>query len=276
MKTVNWLIERDVFDSSEALLTELKRQNCPYKSVKYLDFHPRRASDYFPDHDCVLFRGSLGLGRDMLRTTWIPGAYMDQRNLSCSVYYTHYGEHLLNNQYFLLPLAELIRRRTEILDYFDSGGELFIRPDSNMKLFRAGVFDLSVLNTLAALSSELKRDKTTLVLVGRKQPITREWRFFAYKDEIITGSLYLTGEEQINSSVEGGYLRDYAASIVNQVAWHPEIVYTIDICESAGELHVLELGSFSCAGAYGCDLGLIVEMGVRAAREEWCAVNDDD
>jgi len=211
----------------------------------------------------------------MLRTTWIPGAYMAQRNLSCTVYYAHYGQHLLNNQYFILPLAELIRRKTEILDYFGSDGELFIRPDSNMKLFRAGVFDLNLLNTIEAVSSHLKREKTTLVLVGGKKPITREWRFFAYKDEIVTGSLYLVGEERLNERIQDGYLKDYVAKVIKQVGWYPEIIYTIDICESAGELHVLELGSFSCAGEYGCDLGLIVEMGVKAAREDWYAVNDD-
>ncbi|MEL7054613.1 MAG: DUF4343 domain-containing protein, partial [Cyanobacteria bacterium J06588_5] len=165
MKAVSWLIETGVFED-DALISELEKQNCPYKAVKYLDFQPKTASQYFPDHDCVLFRGSLGLGRDILRTTWIPGAYMDQKNLSCTTYYAHFGEYLLNNRYFVLPLAELIRRRVEILDYFGSDGELFVRPDSNMKLFRAGVFDLRSLNTIEALSRELRREKTTLVLVG--------------------------------------------------------------------------------------------------------------
>lgn len=275
MKTVSWLIERDVFDDDESFLAELKRQNCPYKEVSYLGFQPRSANKYFPDHECVLFRGSLGLGRDVLRTSWISGAYMDQRNLSCTAYYAHYGQHLLNNQYFILPMAELIRRKAEILDYFDSAGELFIWPNSNMKLFHAGVFDLKSLYTLEKLNSKLRQTKTTLVLVGKTRPISREWRFFAYKDEIITGSLYLVGEEQINERVSGGYLTDYAANVIKQVGWYPETVYTIDICESAGELYVLELGSFSCAGEYGCDVGLIVEAGVRAAREDWCVVNDD-
>jgi hypothetical protein len=39
----------------------------------------------------------------------------------------------------------------------------------------------------------------------------------------------------------------------NDMSWYPESVYTIDICESEGELYVLELGSFSCAGEYAFD-----------------------
>ena len=188
---VNWLIERNIFDREEEFVEALEKQNYAYKEVRYLNFRPTEASRYFPEDDCVLFRGTLNLGRDILRTAWIPGAYMTEKNLRCTSYYTYFGPYLLNNQYFILPLRELVRRRTEILDYFDSGGELFIRPDSNMKLFRAGVFNLQTLKTMQALGSELKQDETTLVLVSKKRAVTREWRFFIYRHEIITGSLYL-------------------------------------------------------------------------------------
>ena len=58
-----------------------------------------------------------------------------------------------------------------------------------------------------------------------------------------------------------------------QVSWYPESVYTIDICESEGELYVLELGSFSCAGEYACDLSAIFEFGAKADWEDYEAVN---
>ncbi|MGB3291888.1 MAG: ATP-grasp domain-containing protein [Phormidesmis sp.] len=273
MTEVSWLIERHLFDADAEFLEALRQQNCLYKEVKYLDFRPSEANRYFPDQACVLFRGSLGLGRDVLRTSWIPGAYMNEKTLCCTTYYAHFGRHLLNHQYFILPLGELVRRKAEILDYFGASGELFIKPDSNMKLFRAGIFDLRILDTLQSLESELKREKTTLVVVSKPQPIVREWRFFVYKDEIITGSLYLIGEERVDQRIQGGYLADYLAAVLKQVGWYPELLYTVDICESAGELYVLELGSFSCAGEYGCDLSLMVEAGVRAAREDYELVN---
>ena len=58
-----------------------------------------------------------------------------------------------------------------------------------------------------------------------------------------------------------------------QVSWYPESVYTLDICESEGKLYVLELGSFSCAGEYACDLSAIVDFGAKAAWEDYEAVN---
>jgi hypothetical protein len=274
MTTVNWLLERNISDVDEQFVETLARHNYSYKDVKYLDFDPRRSDRYFPDHACVLFKGTLNLGRNILRTSWIPGAYMDEQNLRCSTYYTYFGAHLLNNQYFILPLGELIRRRTEILDYFGSTGELFIRPDSNMKFFRAGLFNLQILNSLPALSGELGRDATTLVLVSGKQPIAREWRFFVYKNEIITGSLYLVGEERINELIKGGYLVEYLTQVLQQVNWYPDRLYSIDICESNGELHILELGSYSCAGEYGADLDLIIEYGAKAALEDFAIAND--
>ncbi len=58
---------------------------------------------------------------------------MDENNLRCSSYYTYFGQYLLNNKYFILSLGELLIRKTPIMEYFKSDGDLFVRPDRNMK-----------------------------------------------------------------------------------------------------------------------------------------------
>jgi hypothetical protein len=126
---------------------------------------------------------------------------------------------------------------------------------------------------MQSLGSELKRDETTLVLVCGKQAITKEWRFFVYKNQIITGSLYLVGEERVDETIREGYLENYLSEVFKEVSWYPESVCTIDICESEGKLYVLELGSFSCPGEYACDLSAIVEFGAKAAWFDCEAVN---
>ena len=60
------------------------------------------------------------------------------------------------------------------MEYFKYDGDLFVRLDSHMKSFRAGVFNLNILNSIQSLGSELKRDETTLVLVSGKRAITKE------------------------------------------------------------------------------------------------------
>ena len=134
MKKVNWSIEQNIYDRETEFLAELQKQKYIHQKTKYLNFRPKAAHQYFHPDDCVLFMGTLNLGRDILRTSWIPGAYMDEKNLRCSSYYTYFGQSLLNNKYFLISLGELLRRKTELMEYFKSDGDLFVRPDSNMKL----------------------------------------------------------------------------------------------------------------------------------------------
>lgn len=274
MVKVNWLIEQDIFDRYQEFIDTLQRHGYSYKETSYLKYISSSTNTFFVDDDCVIFRGTLNLGRNVLKTSWIPGAYLDEKNLRCFTYYNYFGKYLLNNKYFFLSLSELIRRKDEILEYFKSDGEVFIRPDSNMKPFNAGAFDLNRLNTIKALKSELNTSDTILVLVSKKQLITREWRFFVYKNQVITGSLYLVGEERIHEIIKGGYLENYINQVLSSVNWYPEALYTIDICESQGELYVLELGSYSCAGEYACDLDLIIEAGASSAIEEYEAINN--
>jgi len=94
-----------------------------------------------------------------------------------------------------------------------SDGDLFVRPDSNIKSLRAGVFSLNIFNTMQSLGSELKTDETTLVLVSGKRAITKQGRFFVGHNQIITGSLYLVGEERVDETIRGGYLENYLSEV---------------------------------------------------------------
>jgi hypothetical protein len=67
---------------------------------------------------------------------------------------------------------------------------------------------------------------------------------------------------------------DYLNTVLQQVNWYLDLLYSIDVCESNGELYVLELGSYSCAGEYGADLDLTIEYGAKAALEDFNLVND--
>ena len=95
---------------------------------------------------------------------------MDEKNLRCSSYYTYFGQYLLNNKYLILSLGELLRRKTEIMEYFKADGNLFVRPDSNMKLFRAGVFNLNILNTMQSLGSDIMSGRAIAIFIGAREP----------------------------------------------------------------------------------------------------------
>lgn len=276
--TINWLLEKYIFDRDDELIAEIKRQGHQYKVVDYLKFQPQKTADYFAADDCVLFRGSLNLGREILRTCpWTPGAYMDEQALNCLNYYTYMGQYLLNQRYMIMPLAELMRQKWDVLNYLEVGESVFIRPISNMKKFHAGVFDIETKYAeLSQLLSLLRAEPTTVVLVAAPKPIMREWRFFMYKDQVITGSQYLVGEEEVHELVQPNSLpAQYVESVMKLVNWYPEKLWSLDVCELKNQdLHVLEIGSFSCAGEYGCDLSKYVEFGEIAAMEDWQDVNE--
>ena len=101
MKKVNWSIEQNIYDRETEFLAELQKQRYIYQKTTYLNFNPKAANQYFPSDDCVLFMGTLNFGRDILRNSWIPVAYMDEKNLRCSSYCTYFGQDLLNNKYSL-------------------------------------------------------------------------------------------------------------------------------------------------------------------------------
>lgn len=265
-----WLYERYIFDRDQEFLQLLKDKGHEVRLVDYLRFpDPSSTLDKISEDSCVIFRGSLNLGRTILRSRpWTPGAYLDEKQLNCLNYYTYLGDYLLNNRYHILSLSELMRRKEEMFDTYGST-DLFVRPVSNMKTFHAGCFNLAEYD-LKSFTSKLRTEKTTTVLVSSKKPISREWRFFFYKDQPITGSLYIQDDEVICEPYpEDGPIISYLAEVMNKARWYPEKLWSIDVCEVKGEFHVLELGSFSCAGEYACDLSKYIDFGTLAAKEDW-------
>jgi hypothetical protein len=124
-----------------------------------------------------------------------------------------------------------------------------------------------------SLGTELKRDETTLVLVSNKRAITKEWKFFVYKNQILTGSLYLVGEERLDETIRGGYLGNYLSAVFCP----SELVSRI--CPHDRYLRVR--GRALCLGTWffwlcwrnACDWSAIVEFGAKAAWEDYEAVN---
>lgn len=43
----------------------------------------------------------------------------------------------------------------------------------------------------------------------------------------------------------------------------------MDVCESNGDFHILELNSLSCSGLYDCDLAEVVKVLSATAESEW-------
>lgn len=271
---VKWLVENYESDSSlTPLMDEIKKQGMDLEVVKYEPWESGEFNQY-PNEDCVVFYGTLNLGRQLQREKgWVPGVYCNFKNLCCKTYYSYWGKYLFNQDYIMLPMLEILRRREEIFKQFGIDGVIWIRPDSGAKTFTGQTVPLEFLdkefdlfgNYAAAPLDEI------IAVISSPKVIDIEWRFVVVDKKVVAGSQYKKDDKlDISGTWNYDLLRAkvYAQEIADE-EWQPDIAYTLDICKSNGKYSMLEANSFSCSGLYESDPKPIVEAISRVALKEW-------
>jgi hypothetical protein len=104
-----------------------------------------------------------------------------------------------------------------------------------------------------------------LVISSPVKKVDWEWRFVVTGNTIVAGSQYLPIETNVTSNAAIEYLQ----SILNELTWCPDDIYTVDVCFANGSYHVLELNSLSCSNLYQCDLAAVVETVSKLAINEY-------
>ena len=273
---VKWLIEDFEEDGTlDPLLAEIKKQGMESDVINYVPFEVGEYNK-FKDDDCVVFYGSLNLAKQLQREKpWVPGSYCNFNNLRCVTYYSYWGKYLLNQDYTMLPILELSRKRDYYYDKMGIDDCIFIRPDSGAKTFYGNVYPKehldSELKTMEGYAG-LPLDQI-LVIISSPKIIEKEFRIVVVDGKPISSSLYKDG---INIVAEEG-CDDQSWELSQKIGkdlWRPDTAYTLDICKSNGEYYLLEANSFSCSGLYGCPVEPIVREVSRAALEEHNSYND--
>jgi len=276
-----WLIEDFEADNKfDKLAEETRRRGLQTEVVKYRPFKSGKYSHFFKGHDCVVVQGSINLCRQLQKEDyWVPGPWLNSIAYECSRYYASLGHHHLNSDYVMLPRAEVPRQMGFLKKTFGSEeNALFMRPSSGHKTFTGKVFHEKHFESDWDWVEEFT-EPHSLVIISSPKVIIREWRFIISDKKVVTGSLY---KERIGPISSGKYReidivnfpKDKAAlkkaqEIANE-GYNPDPMYVIDICETAeGEMRLLEIGSFSCAGLYDCNISLIVDEAERQALKEY-------
>lgn len=251
---MKWLFETDIFDENlEEFYKEVGRQGGSYKLVKYKPFENVENylfENYDPDDGTVIFYGSLNLAAKIQKhTKW--KVYCTLENYECSKYYPVFSKFLLNHDYIIIPFKNL---SDKIFDYFNAN-VCFARPSHGGKCFDGQLLGkISLKNQLYSMSQDTSKNE--LVFLSSLKRVEKEWRLVV-TDKVITGSQY-----KDNGLIEFGNVPDhviyYATNVLNSVNYRPDPIWTLDICEFEGKLYVLEIGGFSCAGLYDCDISKIV------------------
>lgn len=272
-KEVHWLIEEGPFeDDIDIFIAEIKKQGHNLQTIQYCPFESKNYRNLYPEDACVIFYGSINLARQLQRQTpWIPGPIVNFDNYKCSTYYAHWGSYLLNNEYTMLPYAELFRKRHDlykILGQKENELNLFIRPDDGCKSFGGHVISEKDFKIKGGPVGEYAKPET-LIIASSPKTIQYEWRVVICDKKAISACQYkLYDKLNIDKKVPNK-VYDKANEIASS-EWQPDRMYVLDICSiDSGELKLIEANSFSCSGLYCCDPENIVKEASRVAVEEW-------
>lgn len=143
---------------------------------------------------------------------------------------------------------------------------MFARPSSCHKLFVGRCIDKE---SFAIGLAPARYDPATLVVIAAPQPIEREWRLVVINDQVVSGSQYAIGSRRAIATGCPSEVREFAESILAEIRWRPDPAFMLDVCESAGQLRLVEFNSFSGSWLYRCDLSAVVAAASKLAEQTW-------
>lgn len=277
-----WVIEKGIFDEEDVkqnLIDVVKSRGCEVREIKYYGFDSSIEGVSDLEDKCVVAMSSLNACKKAKRThRWYPGYWCDWNKLSCQSYYSHWFDYVLNWDGEFIPW-KIVKKNIEGLyieyaDVYGGNGVLFIRPDTNDKVFSGEPVAKREFDRFALMiDNYLGENESPLCVVAPTKTILREWRFFVSEGKIITGSLY---KEKDNIKYERSWPKE-AEELVEKAAseWMPHPICCIDVAEIDNkrngriEYYILECGSVNCAGLYASDLEKIVDEINRLAIDDW-------
>lgn len=268
-----WIIESGIFDEDgvcDRIKSVLDSRGCPSRLIKYCSFGGSLHEDIDGlDDACVVGLTSLNACKTISRAKkrWYPGFWCDWNNLSCRMYYSYWHEWLLNKDAIFLPYRVIIERKDELYDQF-GGDVLFIRPDSNDKLFSGEPVSRQNFNSFVVMMEQyLAEQESPMCVVGPCKTITNEYRLLMSDGKYITGSKY-RDEKGLYSST---HIPDAAVELAERAAqkWSPHPIFVLDIADTPCGCAILECGSVNCAGIYDADLEKWVDEVNRQAVLDW-------
>lgn len=266
---VNWIIEKYLFEEYEDKLVQAIKDSGMNVDV-YDESMSRfeKTEDYikskYKESDIVIMHGSLQMGRRMLRTPAYPGIFLTLENYECYNYYGLFGEYLLNSEYVMMGLNDVLRNSKTIFDIFGTDS-LFIRPSNGYKSFTGQCLDKETFDYDFDILTKSYGglDMNTLVVLAPAKEIEEEYRFIVVDGKVISGAQYMdasTREEwkaQYNKPCENYMAKAFADLMVE--VYQPDKAYTIDVCKLKGSgYRLIEINSFCCASWYGNDIPKIV------------------
>lgn len=261
MIKAKWLIDKYIIQNTsyEDLPNIIENLGYEVKLIEYNhSFHKTDYDFHFNENDCVIPYTSLQLARKL---PFFIGQYFTENKFLYSSYVsnTSLSNHLyLNSDGIFTTFRNLKENKYKFVKLFNTE-TFFIRPNSGAKLFTGTILDTnswsSELNAIEQLTGVVD---DSLILISPKKEIEIESRFIIADGKVITGSTYMLKGflyESINVDQSMVELAEIVAKDDNP----PALVYTCDIAKlQNGDVKLIELNSFNCAGWYASDIEKII------------------
>ena len=85
-------------------------------------------------------------------------------------------------------------------------------------------------------------------------------------DRVVAASQYAAeGSREIVAGCPAE-VEAFAQLVLAETRWRPDPIFMLDVCESSGELYLIELNPFSTSWIYACDPAAVVSAASELTR----------
>jgi hypothetical protein len=192
------------------------------------------------------FRGSLNLAKKFK---------LDYGFTNCQKWYPYF------RKYTICPTKTWFNDLQYFKDFHSADDyPLYLRPADGYKTFAGQVFPNKdrFLEEYHYLTNNLNVGPDLMCLTMPVRKIDREWRTVFINNRYVDGCLYMQGKDWVEPEPGCPKIVEELAKHIGQSDYFiNKFDYVIDICESNGKLHLLEINSFNSSSFYICDLDKI-------------------
>ncbi|MFH5804047.1 ATP-grasp domain-containing protein [Alienimonas sp. DA493] len=259
-----WIVDPDVLPVGDPLPSAVRAAG---GAVALCDSSDPEDLDRVAGCGSAVFRGSVEAAAAWTAAGAPIGVWANFPALRFEEYSGPLRPWLLNADPVRLTLAELADRRDAVLDRVGVDGRAFVRPDAASKPFAGTQLRAATWQADVERLAFYDVAPAEPVLACRPRRVECEWRAVIAAGAVVAGCLY---RKAVGPRVEPG-LPEPVRRLAEKAAasgYAPDSLWCLDLCESGGDLFVLEVGAFACASLYGCDRGAVVAAAHAALAAE--------
>lgn len=252
-----WVVQDKMRESGgdQALRELLPRWGIPHSYHDVVPIIGDLRPDVNPEGNVIVI-GSYSMRFPAKTKGWVPGCF-DVGHITHDDYLAQWGSALLNAS------ARVCRFEDAPKYVMD---EFFVRPVIDSKAFTGQTYNradfLSWHEKVMALNDPGAFVlPTTEIIIAPIREITQEYRCWIVDGRVVTSSLYKRGEREHQVRMDGCVdesVIEYASQFAGGT-WQPNRAYVLDVCMSAGQLHVLEVNTLNSSGFYAANIAELVK-----------------